>query len=108
MLIPIRTLVSNPAVRGWIWITLIALWLAGLAIDGNWHALCGVVGVAGAVYVWYRWGLWLVLGALVAVAVALWGSLLVGLLAAPKVLLAVLALGWIGNRFKAVTGRSLW
>ena len=42
--------VLTPAVRGWIWIAFIALWLGGLAIDRNWHALVGIVGVAGAVY----------------------------------------------------------
>jgi hypothetical protein len=63
-----------------------------------------ILGAFALTVVWQRWGLWIVLGGLVAVLMGLWGWMLVGLLASPKVLLAVLALVWIGNRFRALTG----
>ena len=54
---------------------------------------------------WARFALWIVIGGLVAIVVGLWGTMLVGLLTGPPlVVIAVAAAVWIDYRLKR-TGR---
>jgi len=66
-----------------------------------------ILGGFALTVVWQRWGLWIVVGALVAVLVGLCGWMLLGLLTSPRYLWPCWPRSRIGNRLKAATVRSL-
>jgi predicted membrane chloride channel (bestrophin family) len=65
-----------------------------------------ILGAFAVTVLWQRFALWMVIGGLVAIIVGLWGTMLVGLLTGPPlVVIAVAAAVWIDRRAKNASRR---